>query len=305
MLINVLNRMGNVGLKAQKYLPEIAMGVGTAFTIFGTVRCCKDTLKLESIVDNAKEELDDIHTSRETEVIDDQQAKVETTKVYLKTVGRIGRNYANGAGMVIFGLSSMLYGFGVLNGRYVGTVVYAKGLEKAYNKLEQGVLNKYGKDIRDELIHGVTRDDVEYEEIDDEGNSKTRKVKKTHVIPEDYSGYAILFDSSNPNWEKNAAYNLMWLRGIENYMNDLLKTRGHVLLNDVYDALGYPRTPDGAIRGWIYDRDSDSEYISFGIDWEDGEKKPAVRNFLNGLEPNVILEFNLGKGKTSLIWDRI
>lgn len=300
MLVNVLGKMGMFGLKVQKYIPEIAMGFGAACVVTGTIECCKATLKVEDILDDTKKKVDQIHEDAEFSKVSNKEVQKRLYKAYLNSGWRMFRNYAKGGGMVALGLASGFYGYGVLNGRYVGTIFALKGLESKFDTLEKGVIDKYGKDVRDELLYGVTRDDVEYDEVDEEGNAKTRKVKKARIIPEDYSPYAIIFDSANPNWEKNAAYNLMWLRGIENYCNDLLRSRGHVFLNDVLDALGFKRTPDGAIRGWIYD---DDEYISFGIDWEDGEKHPAVRRFLNGWEPNVILDFNLGIN--SIIWDRI
>jgi hypothetical protein len=35
-------------------------------------------------------------------------------------------------------------------------------------------------------------------------------------------------------------------------MNQLLQIRGHVFLNEVYDALELPRTSHGAVVGWLH-----------------------------------------------------
>lgn len=56
---------------------------------------------------------------------------------------------------------------------------------------------------------------------------------------------------TSSQWNKNTDYNLLFLRAQELYFNDLLKARGHVLLNDVYDGLGFDRTSKGCITGWL------------------------------------------------------
>lgn len=72
----------------------------------------------------------------------------------------------------------------------------------------------------------------------------------------------VVFDSQNENWNRNFEYNLMFLRTSQNYANELLRIRGRVLLNDVFELLGMPRTPFGAIAGWIRKPDS---FIDFGV----------------------------------------
>lgn len=59
------------------------------------------------------------------------------------------------------------------------------------------------------------------------------------------------FDESNPNWRSNRQFNKMFIDAQEQYMNHRLKRDGFVFLNDVYDALGFPRTALGQILGWV------------------------------------------------------
>ena len=85
---------------------------------------------------------------------------------------------------------------------------------------------------------------------------------------------------------------LSFLRAQQTYFNELLQARGHVFLNEVYDALGLPRTKAGAIVGWVYDSDTPvgDNYISFEMCEANKEK---VRNFINGVEPTILLDFNV------------
>lgn len=67
------------------------------------------------------------------------------------------------------------------------------------------------------------------------------------------------FDELNPQWSIQKEYNRLFLKAQQAYMNDVLYARGTVLLNEVYSALGIPKTPYGALVGWLREN-----RISFG-----------------------------------------
>jgi hypothetical protein len=62
----------------------------------------------------------------------------------------------------------------------------------------------------------------------------------------------VTFDDQAQHWSQDLEINMLFLRGVENYMNDCLKDRGHVFLNEVYDELGMPRTSKGQLVGWLH-----------------------------------------------------
>ena len=88
------------------------------------------------------------------------------------------------------------------------------------------------------------------------------------------SMYAQVFDSSNPNWDKDREFNLTYLKAQQNYFNDLLKHRGYVFLRDVQECLGLKVTRLSLFVGWFYDLENafGDNYIDFGIQVDkDGE----------------------------------
>lgn len=87
------------------------------------------------------------------------------------------------------------------------------------------------------------------------------------------------FDKNNPNWNEDSAFNASFLNSQQNYFNDLLKARGYVFLNQVYEALGFPATQQGAVAGWTKD---DTIYFIYG-----GNIEP-----LNTGEQDIVLYFN-------------
>ena len=113
-----------------------------------------------------------------------------------------------------------------------------------------------------------------------------------------YSDYARFFDAASPNWQNDPEYNLMFLRAQQQYANDLLRAKGRLFLNDVYEMLGLEKSKAGQIVGWVYDRENPNgdNFVDFGIY---DMSKERVRAFVNGYETNILLDFNVDGN----IWD--
>lgn len=79
--------------------------------------------------------------------------------------------------------------------------------------------------------------------------------------------YGRTFDKNCVGWENDRMTNLYFLKIQERFFNDTRKARGHVLLNEVYDALGFPRTKAGLVVGWFYDKNNAfvDNYIDFNL----------------------------------------
>ena len=84
----------------------------------------------------------------------------------------------------------------------------------------------------------------------------------------------------------------MFLKDQQRYANDLLKSKGCLFLNEVYEMIGLPRTKAGQVVGWIYDEKHPvgDNFVDFGIYDLYNEKK---RDFVNGYERSILLDFNV------------
>jgi hypothetical protein len=157
-----------------------------------------------------------------------------------------------------------------------------KSTEQAFAEYRARVKEEFGEDKDRDFRAGIR--DIE---VTDEDGTKRVAAHIDNQV--NASRYARFFDEANPNWEKKAEYNLLFLKSVQNHMNDLLHVRGHVMLNDVYDRLGFDRTPEGAIVGWLMGGEGDN-YIDFNIyDFQ----SEAKRDFVNGVEPSILLDFNV------------
>jgi hypothetical protein len=100
--------------------------------------------------------------------------------------------------------------------------------------------------------------------------------------------YARFFDELCPDFNRQPEYNFLFVRSVQNFANDMLRARGHLFLNEVYDMLGIPRTGAGQVVGWVLE--NGDGYVDFGV--FDGDNAMA-RNFVNGREGAILLDFNV------------
>lgn len=85
--------------------------------------------------------------------------------------------------------------------------------------------------------------------------------------------------NTSMNWNSDQEINKLFLRSVQNYVNDRLKTRGVIFLNDVLVELGMVRTRKGQIVGWHI---SDGNTV---IEFNPGEPDD---------EGAILLDFNVG-----------
>lgn len=302
-----------VAFKLKKAAPTIAVVGGTAGTVAAGVWAVKKTAK------DAPEVLDEI------------KADIDSVKEQNLGTGALVGSYAKGglkivklySGPIILEAGSVcaiLYGYKVINGRFVAMSATAAALEELNERTNATVRNyrralaeRYGADFEKDLKFeeadfltnfGNPETAVPVEKtVDEEGNEKIEEgswqMSRSTTNPCDViSPYAVIFDETSSEWSTDPEYNKMTLRRIQQICNDLLHARGHLFLNDVYHELGLPDTRFGQMVGWIDGGDGDG-YVDFGI-----YDIAAVNNrkeFINGYEPSIILDFNVD----GVIWDKI
>ena len=115
-----------------------------------------------------------------------------------------------------------------------------------------------------------------------------KKMEKS--VPYNISPYARWFDRDCDNHRiHDSVYNLYFLRCQQKYANEKLRNRGYLLLNEVYDMIGIPKTEVGQVVGWLYDERNPvgDNFVDFGI-YEDYNAE-----FINGYTDRVLLDFNV------------
>lgn len=296
---------GKAEFTIKKNSPEILLGAGIVGFVGTVVLACRATCRADEVLEFHRRKIKDIEDAKEIADADPEGEMSYDIEIYrqdkairyLKTTGSLAKLYAPTVAVGALSLACILTSRNIMQKRYLGVVAAYNGLSAAFEEYRKRVLDEYGEGLDKHFRYGTT-----YEELPvyDENGKKTKEkeqVEKTEtgmVMQTDDS--CRFFDSSNPNWDKNPTFSMMWLRGQQNILNDILHTRGHVFLNEVYDALGFPHTPQGAVLGWI-DGEGDN-CIDFGLY---DQNKESVRRFVNGVDNVIMLEFN----HDGVIWDKI
>ena len=283
-------------LLAKKFSPEILTGVGIVSILAGTVSACKATLKAEEVLEDARvgillvkdvrEEMENegkvMKANGDSMLYSDNDYRKDMAIVYVSTAVDFLKLYGPAVSLLGLGIGSILTGHNIMKKRNLALIGAYKLAEQTFEDYRKRVIEEFGED-KDRLFK--TGKEVEKVTIEDENGKKKKVDQETLGNP---SQYARFYDDGCKEWSKMPDYNLTFLKCQQNYANDLLQSRGHIFLNEVYDLLGIPRTSEGAVVGWVKGHGDD--FVDFGIFDPESEKK---RDFVNGYERAILLDFNV------------
>ena len=298
LMNNVSRSINRMRFKLKKHSPEILAVTGTIGVVTSAVMACKATTKLGTILEKTKTDMEVIHTAMEhpeylePEKYTEDDGKNDIRILYAKTGLNIIKLYAPSVILGGLSITAMLTSNNILRKRNIALAAAYTAVDKGFKEYRSRVVERFGEEMDRELRYNLKSKEIEETVVDEKGKEKTVKKTVNVVDPSTYSVYARFYDDGCNGWTKNPEDNLYFLKCQENYANDLLKTRGHLFLNEVYDMLGIPRTQAGQIVGWVYDEKNPvgDNFVDFGILDLYDEKK---REFVNGYERTILLDFNV------------
>lgn len=247
--------MNRAKLQIKKSSPEIMLAGGIILNVGAIIWSCIKTTKVKEIVNEHDRKINDVKATYSEE---EKPYKKELTKVYLSTAGKFAKNYALPAVLEASSMALMIGSHNVLYGRNLALTAACAAF--------QDRIKDYSKILPKEDVPQI----VESKMKDASEEEKKETINKTTS-----SIYARNFDKNSGNWVPGSMYyNFLFLKNQQNYFNDLLNSRGHVFLNEVYDALDVRRNPNdssthskaGAVVGWVKGSGGD-DFIDFGIDF--------------------------------------
>ena len=286
----------------QKHSPEILAGVGVIGVVASTVMACKATMKLNDILEESKETRNKIRevesNPRYEEQYSHEDAKKDLTINYTQTGLKIAKLYAPAVILGSASLGCLLASNDILRKRNAALSAAYMTVDKSFKEYRQRVVDRFGEEVEKEIRYNIKAEEVTSTVVAEDGSETTVTETVKTMDPNLYSDYAKFFDEASPYWQKDPEYNFMFLKSQQQYATDLLRARGRLFLNEVYDMLGIEKTKAGQIVGWVYNPENPigDNFVDFGIF---DMSKERVRAFVNGYEPNILLDFNVDGN----IWD--
>lgn len=314
--IELATKAGQILVKTKlgikKHSPEILVVTGIGTGVIAAIIACKQTIKANDIVAEARKSLQNIENVKELAANNEVEYTEENEQEDRKTIGMqvaVGmvKTYALPVGLGVLSITCILAGHHILKKRNVALAAAYSALSTDFMNYRKRVVNKYGKDVDFMLKNGLEKQIVANQVIDPEtGEVKETKEEVLTYEGDKLSQYARVFDEvGSTQWTPSADHNRAFLLMEQNYFNERIRTRGYIFLNEVYERLGFRPTKAGSVVGWVY-KNTDYEGIDFGIFTAHTQK--AVE-FLEGTEPSIILDFNVQGDILSLvteggIWDQ-
>ena len=292
------------GFKVKKHSPEILVAAGIVGTITSTVMACKATTKAGDIVDDHHEKMEQINQvalmAKEDETVDytEQDLKKDTTIVYTQTAVQFIKLYAPSVILGAVSIGSILYSHKILTKRNAALAAAYATIDKGFKEYRGRVIERFGKELDHELKYNIKAKEFEEVVVDEKGKEKVEKKTVNVADPNQFSDYARFFDESCIAFTKSPEDNLWFLKQRQGEANRRLQHDGYLFLNDVYEMLGLPKTKAGQVVGWVYNEKEPigDNFVDFGIY---DQTREAVRDFVNGYERAILLDFNVDGN----IWD--
>lgn len=302
IMSTVTRKLNKVGFTIKKHSPEILAVAGGVGVVTSAVMACKATLKVNDILDDAKNTVEKIHEVREMpEMVDkytEEDSKKDLAIVYIQTGVKLIKLYGPSVLLGAASLGCIFTSHKILRKRNMALAAAYATVDRGFKEYRSRVVERFGKELDRELKYNIRAKEIEEVVVNEDGTQTSVENTVEAVDPNVYSEYARFYDDGCLGWSKSSEDNLYFLKCQQNHANELLQAKGHLFLNEVYDMLGIPRTKAGQVVGWVYDKDNctGDNFVDFGIYDLYNER---ARAFVNGHERTILLDFNVDGN----VWD--
>lgn len=279
VLETIRRTVGKTKLTVIRKSPEITLGLGivtsvaaVTYTVWATIKAVEtynDTIEkleqAERVLDNEEEKEDAIEKIK-------MHRTLEWVKLYAPAI-------ALETASILFTVKSHK----IMKGRNAALVMSVAAATKELNDYRQRVRDAIGVEQEKNIFDDASTFTVTH--MHEDGTSEEEVIKKNNHG----SQYAAFFDASSTVWENDTVYNLSFLKTKLMVLNNELRIKGHIFLNDVYRALGLPETKAGQYVGWVTASTVGDGVIKF-TNVSTGENIEDIDDLD---DPTVLLDFNV------------
>lgn len=254
MNLGIVTRLaGRAGLVLSKHAPTILTAAGTAGFIGTTILASKATLKVEETIAEEAALLVKVHEAHEDGKLEDKDALHDKVVLYTRMTTKLAKLYAPALILGAASIVSLATGHGIMLKRNASLAAAYAAVDQAFKTYKKKIESKFGKEAVLDALVSTPQEDLTKDEMTLEAVTAVDGV----------SPYGVIFDEDNVNWSADEDLAKLHLDCQQQYANDILQTRGHIFLNEVYKMLGFPHTPAGAVTGWVKGQGDD--FVDFNI----------------------------------------
>ena len=254
MNLGIVTRLaGRAGLVLSKHAPTILTAAGTAGFIGTTILASKATLKVEETVAEETALLVKVHEAHDAGKLEDKDALRDKVILYTRMTTKLAKLYAPALILGAASIVSLATGHGIMLKRNASLAAAYAAVDQAFKTYKKKVESKFGKDAVINALVSTAEEDL----------TKNELTMEAIAAVDGVSPYGVIFDETNNNWSADEDLSMLHLKCQQQYANDILQTRGHIFLNEVYKMLGFPHTPAGAVTGWV--KGNGDDFVDFNI----------------------------------------
>ena len=271
MNLGIVTRLaGRAGLVLSKHAPTILTAAGTAGFIGTTILASKATLKVEETISEETALLVKVHEAHEAGKLEDKDALHDKVILYTRMTTKLAKLYAPALILGAASIVSLATGHGIMLKRNASLAAAYAAVDQAFKTYKKKVESKFGKDAVIDALVSTAEEDL----------TKNELTMEAIAAVDGVSPYGVIFDETNNNWSADEDLSMLHLKCQQQYANDILQTRGHIFLNEVYKMLGFPHTPAGAVTGWV--KGNGDDFVDFNIfegtfEGEDGKGRTVTK----------------------------
>ncbi len=249
--------VGMTALRTRQNSPQLLFAAGLVGFAGTVVLACKATLKVEDVLTDHEKQMLDISRIEGRGNTENKMDR-ERQKVLLGTTARIMKLYAPAVGVGAVSVVCLTQSHRILTERNTQLTAAFVGLQKFLEGYRGRVRQEIGEEKEREVYYASTPVEL----VQDTENGPK---KYFGTAPGMRSPYSAMFDDTNSNWQTAHDFNVHFLRIKEDRMTDKLRSQGSLMLNEVYDELDMPRTPTGAVCGWMIGHPDSDDFVEFQI----------------------------------------
>lgn len=308
LTISATRAFHKAGFQLKKHSPEILVVAGVVGTVASAVMACKATTKVNFVLEETKTQVDVIHEATKSgetpahmengEVgmvpYSAEDSKKDLAIVYTQTAVKLVKLYGPAVILGTVSIAGILTGHNILRKRNLALAAAYTAVDGAYKQYRGRVVERFGEKLDKELLYNIKAKEIEETVVDENGNETTvtKTVEVADVTSPTLGAYTFCFDECSSCYKKDAEDNKFFLLRQQDHANEIFRAKGYLFLNDVLEMLGINRTRAGQAVGWYYDETDPlkDNVIDFGIF---NIRCEANRNFVNGLEKAIWLDFNV------------